>query len=202
MKIVILIEGQTERVFLPHLRRFLEPRLPMRMPNLDPFLFDGRIPKEDKLKRHVERLLSGPRAADAVIALTDVYTGTNDFADAADAKKKMKDWCGNNPKFYPHVAQHDFEAWLFPYWADIQRLSGSNQTCPSKNPETINHNNPPSRRLAEIFRMGTRRTYYSKVRDAGRILRDNNLDPAIKKCPELKAFINTILSLCGGAEIP
>ncbi|MEQ9549124.1 MAG: hypothetical protein RIM23_05850 [Coleofasciculus sp. G3-WIS-01] len=34
----------------------------------------GRIPKGNKLKRQVEKLLSGKDAYDAVIALTDVYT--------------------------------------------------------------------------------------------------------------------------------
>jgi hypothetical protein len=34
----------------------------------------GRIPKGNKLKRQVEKLLSGKDAYDAVIALTDVYS--------------------------------------------------------------------------------------------------------------------------------
>ncbi len=61
------------------------------MPKLDPLPYDGRIPKNDKLKRKVKNLLKGPQAADHVIALTDVYTGSNppDFTSASDAKKKM-----------------------------------------------------------------------------------------------------------------
>ena len=57
MKIALLIEGQTERAFLPHLRRFLETRLAGRMPRLDPAPYDGPIPKGERLKRDVERLL-------------------------------------------------------------------------------------------------------------------------------------------------
>jgi hypothetical protein len=60
-----------------------------------------------------------------VIALTDVYTGTDDFLDAADAKQKMRAWVGKNDRFHPHVAQHDFEAWLLPFWTDIQSLAGT-----------------------------------------------------------------------------
>lgn len=48
MRIAILFEGQTEKVFLPYLRAFLQPRLPDRMPKIDPFPYDGRIPKGDK----------------------------------------------------------------------------------------------------------------------------------------------------------
>jgi hypothetical protein len=85
------------------------------MPHLDFFPFDGRIPKEEKLRRTVQNLLrNGKVPSDAVIALTDVYTGTKDFVDAADAKRKMREWVGSNDKFYPHAAQYDFEAWLLP----------------------------------------------------------------------------------------
>ena len=35
MRIAMIVEGQTERVFLPYLRAFLQQRLPGRMPRLD-----------------------------------------------------------------------------------------------------------------------------------------------------------------------
>src|SRR5437879_992942 len=109
--------------FKDHLRAFLQPKLAGRMPRLEFSPHNGRIPKEDKLRRLVEGLLSiGKTPSDAVIALTDVYTGTGDFVDAADAKAKMRQWVGDNNRFYPHVAQYDFEAWLLPYWDDIQRI--------------------------------------------------------------------------------
>ena len=203
MKITIIVEGKTEETFMPHLRRYLKSRLAGQMPKLDTSIYNGRIPKEDKLKRTVEIELGGRDASDHVLALTDVYTGTNppDFLDANDAKAKMRAWVGNEPRFHPHAAQHDFEAWLLPYWPMIQRLAGHNKTAPSGQPETVNHNNPPSYRIKEIFEIGRCRDSYVKPRDAGRILRDNDLSVAINQCPELKAFINTILSVSGGTEI-
>jgi hypothetical protein len=86
VKIVILVEGRTEKAFMPALRRFLVQRLAGRMPDLKPQVYNGRIPKQDKLRRTVENYLN---EVDAVIVLTDVYTGTRDFIDAADAKAKM-----------------------------------------------------------------------------------------------------------------
>jgi hypothetical protein len=172
------------------------------MPNLDPFVYDGRIPKEDKLRRTVEGLLRiGSPPSDAVIALTDVYTGTNDFADAADAKRKMREWVGKNPKFHPHVAQHDFEAWLLPFWSDIQALAGHKKAAPPGPPESVNHNRPPSHHIREIFNIGTCRRDYSKARDSARILRGKDLTVAANKCPELKAFLNTILTLSGAEPL-
>ncbi len=202
MKISIIVEGKTEKAFMPHLRRYLEGHLPGKMPNLDPLPYDGRIPSGDKLKRLVNNLLSD--RTDHVIALTDVYTGSQPiaFTDATDAKKKMRHWVGDEEKFHPHAAQHDFEAWLLPFWPYIQGLAGHNRGAPKGKPESVNHNKPPSYHIKEIFRVGTCRKDYVKTRDANRILRDNDLSVAVSECPELKAFVNTILTLSGGNIIP
>lgn len=204
MKISIIVEGRTEKAFLPYLRCFLKNRLAGDMPKLDVLPCYGRIPKEDKLRRMVEKLLSGSNPADHVIALTDVYTGTTppDFADAKDAKNKMRQWVGKEPRFHPHAAQYDFEAWLLPYWPTIQKLAKHNRGAPGGNPETVNNQDPPAYRIRKIFEIGKFRDSYVKPRDAARILRENDLSTAVNQCSELKSFINTILSICGGEEIP
>jgi len=204
VKISIIVEGKTETAFKRYLIKFLASHLSGRMPKLDFVSYNGRIPKENKLKRVVENLLSGHRPADHVIALTDVYTGANppDFENAEEAKRKMKEWVGSESKFHPHAAQHDFEAWLLPYWSTIQRLARHNQNAPSGNPELVNHNRPPAHRIKEIFGIGNSRDSYVKPRDAGRILKDNDLSVAIDQCSELKEFVNTILSVSGGTVIP
>jgi len=199
VKISFIVEGKTERAFIPILRRFLQSRLPGKMPRLDPFPQDGRIPKGDKLRRVVANLLDG--GADAVVALTDVYTGTNDFEDGSDARTKMRGWVGCEPRFHPHAAQHDFEAWLLPYWPDIQKLAGHTRSRPPGSPESVNHNKPPSRYIEELFRIGTCRRDYVKARDASRILEGEDLALAANECSELKAMLNTVLSLCGGAQL-
>lgn len=188
---------------MPYLREFLKPRLPGSMPKLDTFPYDGRIPKGDKLKRVVANLLQGRYSSDHVISLTDVYTGTNppDFVDAQDAKQQMREWVGPNDRFHPHAAQHDFEAWLLPYWGTIQKLARHNQSAPPGNPELVDHNNPPAHRIKEIFEIGQCRDSYVKPRDAGRILRDNDLSVSIHACQELKSFVNTIISVCGGTVL-
>lgn len=196
--IAILVEGDTERVFKPILQRFLFTKLAGKMPKLSFLVYDGRIPTGDKLKRAVENLLN--EGNKGVVALTDVYTGTSQFADAQDAKMQMSCWVGVNPNFYPHVALHDFEAWLFPFWSDIQRLAGSNRALPNANPEQVNHGKPPAYVLKEVFMSGTKRQRYVKPRDAGRILRDKDLTISAAACPELKGFLNTILKLCKVSE--
>jgi len=74
--------------------------------------------------------------------------------------------------------------------------------APNGPPETVNHNNPPSYRLQEIFEIGQCKTSYDKPIYGKAILKKNDLMIAIQACPELKAFVNTIISLCKGEEIP
>ncbi len=186
---------------MPHLREFLKTREIAEMPNLDPVPCDGRVYKGEKLRRIVEALLrNGKKPADAVIALTDVYTGSGDFASAEDARRKMRAWVGPESRFHPHAAQHDFEAWLLPFWSDIQRLAGHNRAAPAGEPEAVNHSKPPSHHIADIFRLGKKRSY-SKRRDAGVILKGKSLAVAATACPELKSFLNTILKLSGGTQL-
>jgi hypothetical protein len=200
--ITVLIEGKTEQAFKPYLLEFLKRRLDRRMPKLDFFPCQGRVYKEHKLRRTVENLLrNGPVPRDAVIALTDVYTGTDDFIDAADAKQKMRLWVGHNDKFHPHAAQYDFEAWLLPFWSDIQVLAGHNKIAPPGPPEAVNHQRPPSYHIRQIYRTGLCRDDYSKPRDAGRILRGQDLAVSANQCPELKSFLNTILTLSGAPPL-
>jgi len=199
VRIILIVEGSTEQAFLPYLRSYLCTRLEGRMPKIitQTFHKGGRIPKGKALKKIVERLLN---EADYVIALTDVYTGSNphDFESATDAKENMRMWVGNN-RFYAHAAQYEFEAWLLPFWNDVRKRIGATQPAPAGCPEEINHDKPPSKRLRALFQ--TRGQRYKKAVDAPNILRSADLSVAIAQCPELKAFVNTILSLSGGETI-
>lgn len=201
VRIAIIVEVATEAGFKRSLLAFLAGRLaPGRNPKIQFIPSDGRIPKGNSLRRDVERLLS---TNDAVIALTDVYTGIqpHEFETAEIAKTKMHEWVGPESRFYPHAAQHDFEAWLLPYWPRIKALADSNRNSPSPHPETVNHDKPPSKHLAEVFRTGGKKRSYSKIRDGAAILRNQDLAISATACPELKAFLNTILDLCGAAKL-
>jgi hypothetical protein len=86
----------------------------------------------------------------------------------------------------------------------LERHSGArrdNRTAPPGPPEAVNHNHPPSYHIREIFRTGTCRDDYSKPRDAARILRGKDLTISANKCPELKAFLNTIFTLSGAEPL-
>jgi hypothetical protein len=200
MKIVIMVEGRTERAFMPILRPFLESRLGGRMPRLRTQVHDGAVPTGDKLKRAVEALLTGRDPWDHVIWLTDLYPGRNLWTTAAEAKERASAWVGDTLRFHPHTACHDFEAWLLPYWPRIMQLAKTNRSAPAGPPELVNHNTPPAYWIKEAYRVGAARKDYKKAIDAAKILKDQDLMVAIRACPELKSFVNRILALSGVEE--
>lgn len=204
MTITIIVEGKTEAVLLPLLREYVISHLGEgRSPRLRAIKYHGTIPTGAKLQRLVATLLlDNTRRSDYVIALTDVYTGNPPrFVDATDAKLKLANWVGNEPRFFPHAAQYEFEAWLIPYWPAITELAGHNIAKPKRKPEEINHNRPPSKVLTELFQNGRCRDSYSKARDALRILRGKDLGQAVGECSELRALVNTIFQLSGAPPI-
>ena len=200
MKISLIVEGKTEKAFIPKLREHLQGLLPGNMPNLHSVPQNGRVPRGDKLDKLVNGLLyNGNNPADHVIALADVYP---DHTDAAEAKSSMRQSVKNPVRFHAHAAQYEFEAWLLPYWPRIQTLANHDQSAPGSEPEQVNHHNPPSNRIKDILRRGRGRYDYVKPRDASRILRGQDLSIAVGRCPELKSLVNTILGICGGQTIP
>jgi predicted ATPase len=74
--------------------------------------------------------------------------------------------------------------------------SQHNRSAPTANPESVNHQKPPAYRIKEIFRLGNCKRDYNKIIDGKAILKKNDLMLSIDACPELKAFVNTIISLC------
>jgi hypothetical protein len=49
MKITLIVEGKTEKAFVPHLIIFLETRLSGRMPAIHTNVYNGRVPKRKNL---------------------------------------------------------------------------------------------------------------------------------------------------------
>jgi hypothetical protein len=188
VSIGLIVEGQTERAIMPALRRHLEKQLAGRMPRIKAYPCRATIYRGQELRRRVGLYLD---KHDYVIALTDVYTGSRDFVVAADAKRKLREWVGPEPRFFPHAAQYEVEAWLLPYWDRVQTLSRGNRAAPGGAPENVNHQRPPSTHLRDIYSQHGKRQY-SKVIDAAKILDGVDLDLAIQACPELKALIETI----------
>jgi len=190
--IVIVAEGETEEALLPALRAYVIEKSG-RSPKLKCLRMDGTVFERSKLLRLVDLTL---REFDHVIVLTDQYSGTpaKNFESPEIARRELRKLVGNRSNVHVHVAAHDFEAWLIPLWDEIASSIGSKKQAPSGSPEKLNNQNPPSKRIAELFRSAGRK--YIKTRDAKKYLEKHGLKKSVDACPELKAMVDTILALC------
>lgn len=173
------------------------------MPKLIARPLNSNVPPRRELIKIVRTLLQDE--SDHVIILTDVK-GQNNFKDAQDAiaeiKSRLLDPLEVDPRVFVHAAQYEIEAWLIPYWPRIQKLALSQKAKPSKTPEQINNQNPPSKRLEEIWRTGgSKSKSYNKVLHLPKILNGQNLEHASKECPTLKSFLNRLLTLSGAPTL-
>jgi hypothetical protein len=79
MKISLIMEGKTEKVFLPHLRAFLQTRLTGPMPKLDPVLY-VKTRDADRILRGQDLLVAAKACGElkaflnTILKLCDGYT--------------------------------------------------------------------------------------------------------------------------------
>lgn len=198
MKIVVLCEGRTEKALRSGLREFVQgraqdrPRIGVETRALDGPMM--RLKLATLVDRHLEK-----SDVVGVVAITDVYP---DFQTADDAKAGLKRFAGSassSPKFRAHAAKFEVEAWLMPFWKQIADRLGVKAASPGARPEEINHEQPPSRRLKDLFARAKQR--YEKVIDGPRWLTAERLEEAAESCPELKSFLNSLLEFAGAKTL-
>lgn len=193
MRIVVICEGATEAALKPGLRDFVQRRTTTTSRvGIDMRQLDGRTSRK-KLNRMVTTYLTGDDVL-AVIAITDVYP---DFTDATVAKAELTRQAGgdHDGKFRAHAAKLEFEAWLLPHWDEIARKLGVQASSPGTNPEQVNGQKPPSRHLKDLYQRAKRK--YEKVVDGPLWLTADRLEHSAKSCPQLKLFLNSLLSFAG-----
>ncbi|HMU41639.1 MAG TPA: DUF4276 family protein [Pseudomonadota bacterium] len=199
MRIVLLVEGDTERACMGHLKRFLDARADGRPKvGLQASLFHGGLDPRG-VRGRAEQFLRDSSVV-AVVALVDVYPDFKTGAD--DAKKTVQSWFPADSRCVAHVAKHDFEAWLLFGWEALVKQSGV-RSAPrpfGKRPEEINHDNPPAHRLRSLFLQGERK--YKKPIDGKKLFERLDLEAVAGVCPELKAFLNTLLRFAKYPALP
>jgi hypothetical protein len=191
VSVVLLVEGETETALKGKLKAFLDERAEAEgRPKVALRTRDIMTLNRSKLRRRVGLELRDPRVT-AVVGLIDVYPN---FCSADDARQFLQSAVGDEPRFYAHAAQYDVEAWLLPYWDFICRRLGVQRARPGANPEEVNRDHPPSRRLNELYRIAKPARKYVKPIEMAAILRNQDLTVAADQCPELKGLLNTLLT--------
>jgi hypothetical protein len=199
MTIVLLVEGDTETALKDRLKVFLDERAKAEgKPRVALRTKDIMTLNQAKLRHRVRLELSDPKV-NAVVGLIDVYPN---FTSAREARQFLRDAVGEGSRFYAHAAQFDVEAWLLPYWDFVCKRLGVHQARPGANPEEVNLERPPSRRLDELYRIAKPPRKYVKPIEMATILHSQDLTVAADQCPELKSLLNTLLSIAGLILLP
>lgn len=199
MSVVLLVEGATETALKQHLKNFLDQRASTEgQPKIALHTRAMMSPSIAKLRGRIQLELSQPGVT-AVVGLIDVYPT---FSSAEEAKTFLREAAHSDPRFYAHAAQYDVEAWLLPYWDSICQRLKVQRNVPGQHPEQVNHNRPPSKHLAELYRLAKPSRKYVKTIEMATILQGKDLRIAAHQCPELKALLNTLLNLGGLSLLP
>jgi hypothetical protein len=197
LTIVLLVEGDTERALAQHLTAFLRTRAQAEgkaQLRLQTRRDVGR--SKGSFQKRVQLELANAEVT-GVVALIDVYPA---YSDAAEAKTALLEKAGRLPRFYAHAAQHEVKAWLLPYWDNICQHIGIQRQPPGGAPEDVNRTRPPSHHLSDLYRLAKRK--YKKTTEMYAILTGKDLTIAANRCPEFKAFLNTLLMLNGLSQLP
>jgi Domain of unknown function (DUF4276) len=200
MKIVLLCEGKTEVVVATSLRDFVQEYCKskkIRAVGIDAKPFGCELYNRRMLRTRLELHAKNPKVI-GVVALADVRPT---FETVKDAKDRLRQCMKNSPhreKYYAHVAKMEIEAWLLPFWSDIEKNLKVKLDPPGAKPEDVNDEEPPSFHLKALYRRAGKS--YSKVLHAKHILKRNSIEESAKTCPELRSFLNTLTRLCDLAQ--
>ena len=204
MKIILLVEGETEQKALPaFFHRWLLGKVDS-MPAIKAVNTKGcdNHLKECALKASMH--LKMPDVI-AVFGLLDLY-GPKSIPDhcrtvqqkCAYLRERLEKEIGS-PKFKQHFAIHEVEAWLlsqpdiFP--PAVQRA------FPGKvaTPEQVNSTEPPAKLLSRLYHSKTKHEYKKTTHGVDLF---SHLDPdvAYAKCPALAALLNDMLTCLKGTR--
>jgi len=198
MKVVVFCEGSTEEALRTGLREFVQARVRgAGRIGIETRSLDGPVMRK-KLGRLVELSLAKSDVV-GVVALSDVYPDFHDAKEAREALKRFGAVAGRDPRFRPHAAQFDLEAWIMPFWSEIAKHLGVNATTPGARPEEIDNQRPPSHHLRDLYAKAKQR--YEKVLDGAKWLTAERLETAAGHCPELKSFLNSLLEFAGADRL-
>lgn len=186
-RILILAEGLTEKTFVEgtlaaylHLKG-IYPRatvIPTRH-NPEGADYKGGIVSYGKVKPEIQKLLGDTNAA-LVTTMIDFYSLPSDFPNyknmpsgtphqkVAFLEKSLAADI-DHIKFFPYFALHEFEAMLFADPTKIAEVLDAPQKLPDlqnirsqvKNPEIIDDQHPPSKRLQALFPTYDKHSYLS-----------------------------------------
>jgi len=202
VKFILFVEGDTEALAIaPFLKRWLDGELANPV-GLQIVKFVGASELVKGAPERALRHLNAPKGdVLAVFALLDLYECPLPYPShqmTADERvkwgKKHMEKKVNHPHFRQFFAVHEIEAWLLSDPLIFPAQFQNSLTAKSRQPETVNSDEPPYRLLRNLYATRTA-SGYRKTTEGPDLFR--NLDPrtAYAKCPSLKALLDEMLLL-------
>lgn len=199
MKIVLLVEGWTEKELPPFLKRWLDSQLPQPV-RIQPVRFEGNAHYLDNVANKTRFHLSSDDTI-AVFGLLDLYGLKFDYPKHADRDQKIAHARAeimrripeaDRLRFRQHFAVHETEAWLL---SDPRLFPTLKLPASSARPEDVDFDEPPSKLLDRLFSQSRDGRGYKKTTMARTLL--PKLDPALvyQKCPNFKLMMDEMLML-------
>lgn len=164
-QIVVLCEGDTEVWAVRGLlKRHLQSE-GLTHVSLKPINLRGKLEDVDPFVERYERELK-VAAAFTLIDLYGMGRVRHGPGDSLDTKvARVLEWLNANVSgiapgfFHPHVAVHEIEAWILAEGASLARRLKTSAVGPDPDAERKDFENPPKRRLNEMFRRYLHRRY-------------------------------------------
>jgi len=191
MRIVLLIEGDTERELPPFLKRWFDQQGLPKPVGVIPVKFQGN---QHYLKDFAGKTDFHPQREDtiAVFGLLDLYGLKLDYPRQADRDQQIRFARetltnriapANRSPFRQHFAVYETEAWLL---SDPRLFSAIKLPKKCDRPEEINFDEPPHELLDRLFSQSRDGRGYKKTTVARNLL--PKLDPSLvyQKCPNFK----------------
>jgi len=196
VRIVLYVEGDTERSLPEFFARWLNPKLQEAI-QIRSVVFHGVGNYLKEFSSRAKLDLTVPQVK-AIFGLIDFFGSTLPYPDGttrekyAWAKRELEARV-DHPRFRQHFAVHDTEAWLL---SDTQIFP--REIVPhlprTQNPESINFQHPPSHRLKTIYHQRMNRKYEKPI-EGSSLFRKLDPELACARCPHLKLLLEDILLL-------
>jgi hypothetical protein len=193
---VLFVEGKTETYLPQFFQRWLAPpRVPARI-GIKAVDLRGVANYRREIRKRALVALAESDVIGAV-GLIDFYASGLQYP--AGEVRHQYDWAQktiqtevDNPRFRQHFAVHETEAWLL---SEPERFPAAVQEhLPKGAPESVNHRNPPSRVISNLYQSKLQRPY-RKPTEGARLFAKLDPDRAYDRCPHLKLLFDDMLDL-------
>lgn len=201
MKLVLFVEGHTEKALPEVFKRWLDPQLP-RPVGIKVVRFEGWRDYYGEIAKKVALNLSGKTGADVAgaVGLLDLY-GPTFYPPEKSTPDDRYRWAKahieqkvNHPKFRQHFAVHETEAWLLSQPSLLPPKVRDALPGKCQKPEAVNFDEPPAKLLDRLYSQKLR-TGYKKVIDGKNLFARLDPEVARAKCPMLGLLLDEMLDL-------